>query len=106
MPGQNDTMRLQLAMAFGQGTGSMIADADALDRLLSEQVKTITNASGNWNSSHWAFIELVRRLGQMSAARAAMERSAVIRWEHIAWAIPAVMELCPCLDRPATRFAV
>jgi hypothetical protein len=99
-------MRLQLAMAFGQGAGHMLADADALDRLLLEQTTIIANAAAGWNTSHWAFIELVRRLGQLSATRAGMERSAVIRWEHIAWAIPAVMELCPCLDGPPARSAV
>jgi hypothetical protein len=99
-------MRLQLAMAFGQGAGVMIADAEALDRLVTEQTALIANANASWHASHWAFIELVRRLGQVSAARAAMERSAVIRWEHIAWSIPAVMELCPCLDRPPVRGAV
>lgn len=103
MPTNIDTVKLQLAMAFGQGAGSMMATPEALETLLEDQGAIITGAMGNWNASHWAFIELVRRLGQMSAARAAVGGSALIRWTDIAPSLPGVMEICPCLDRMPPR---
>jgi hypothetical protein len=105
MPTETDAVRLQLAIAFGQGAGCMLAEASALERLLLEQNTIITSAIGNWTTSHWAFIELVRRLGQLSATRAAMGGSAVIRWVDIEASLPAVMDLCPCFG-PAHRQAV
>lgn len=100
MPTNIDTVKLQLAMAFGQGAGCMMATAEALESLLADQGAIITNATANWGASHWAFIELVRRLGQMSAVRAAMGGKAEIRWNDIAVSLPGVMEICPCLERP------
>ncbi len=38
---------------------------------------------GNWKANRWAFTELVRTLGQMSAANAAVAGSAEIRWSDI-----------------------
>jgi hypothetical protein len=106
MPTNSDAVRLQLAMAFGQGAGCMLAEASALERLLVEQNAIISGAIGNWTASHWAFVDLVRKLGQVSATRAAMGGSAVIRWADIEASLPAVMDLCPCLDGPALRSAV
>jgi len=103
MPGNIDGVKLQLAMAFGQGAGAMLATAEALETLLAEEGQILVNAMGNWNASHWAFIELVRTLGQLSAARAAVGGSAQIRWADIVASLPAVMDLCPCLEAGARR---
>ncbi len=101
MSEQHDTMKLQLAMAFGQGSGMMLADEDALNKLLSQENELISKARENWPASRWPFLELVRLLGHASATRAAMGGSAVIRWDDVAKALPGVMAQCPCIDRRA-----
>lgn len=101
MPVDIDAVKLQLAMAFGQGAGTMLANAEALQTLLAEEGDIIGNALGNWSASHWAFTELVRTLGQLSATRAAMGGSAEIRWADIAESLPAALGRCPCLDTAA-----
>ena len=93
-----DTVKLQLAMAFGQGAGTMLADREALETLLSEQSDIIERALRDWDASQWAFISLVRMLGQHSAARAAANGSAVIRWEDVKFSLPTVMIICPCSE--------
>jgi hypothetical protein len=97
MLAEHEAVKLQLAMAFGQGAGAMLANAEALDRLLAERGDILVNAMGNWNASRWPFIELVRLLGQVSAARAAAAGSAEIRWVDVAESIVPVLDLCPCL---------
>jgi hypothetical protein len=93
-----DTVKLQLAMAFGQGAGTMLANAEALETLLAEHGAILGSALTNWSASHWAFTELVRTLGQLSAARAAASGSPEIRWSDIEPSIAAVMEICPCIS--------
>ena len=93
-----DSVTLQLAMAFGQGAGVMLADDKALGTLLSHESEVLTQARTNWKANRWAFTELVRILGQLSAAKAAANGSAVIRWEDIAPCVNTVMVLCPCLE--------
>jgi len=99
MPAQIDSVKLRLAMAFGQGAGVLLATDEALERLLSEKGDMLANATVDWNASRWAFTELVRTLGQLSAARAAAEGSAEIQWTHIEASLEAVLSLCPCIDR-------
>ena len=100
-----DTVKLQLAMAFGQGAGTMRAHADALESLLSKEGAVLTLALRDWNGSHWAFTELVRLLGQHSATRAIVGRSALIRWVDIKASLPVIMDLCPCIDHARRRVA-
>jgi hypothetical protein len=97
MLAEKEAVKLQLAMAFGQGAGAMLANAEALDRLLAERGDILVNAMGNWSASRWPFIELVRTLGQLSAARAAAAGSAEIRWVDVESSIQPVLELCPCI---------
>jgi hypothetical protein len=99
MPAQIDAAKLQLAMAFGQGAGVMLANPEALETLLSEHGEILRSAMADWNASRWAFIELVRTLGQLSAARAAANGSAVIRSEDINPSMEVVLSLCPCDER-------
>jgi hypothetical protein len=98
MPAEIDAVKLQLAMAFGQGAGTMLATAEALETLLAEEGEILVNAMGSWSASRWAFTELVRTLGQLSAAHAAAAGSAEIRWTDIAPSIAGVLSLCPCFD--------
>ena len=102
MPANVDTVKLQLAMAFGQGAGAMLATGEAIETLLAEEGQILTSAFSNWNANQWAFIQLVRTLGQISAAHAAAANSAEIRWVDIKSSLRAVMDLCPCFA-PGTR---
>jgi hypothetical protein len=95
-----EAVKLQLAMAFGQGTGVMLAETEALDTLLAEESEVLRSAmTSNWEANRWAFTELVRTLGQVSAVHAAVDGSATIRWKHVQKALPAVMVICPCSVR-------
>jgi hypothetical protein len=98
MPADIDAVKLQLAMAFGQGAGAMLATPEALDTLLAEEGQILANAFGNWSANRWPFIQLVRTLGQLSAAHAAAGGSAEIRWSDIQPSIRPVMDLCPCQE--------
>ncbi len=102
MPHSIETIKLQLAMAFGQGAGVMLASEEALNHLLSGNSDLIEQAAQNWNASHWAFVELVRVMGQMSANHAAANGSAVIRSQDIDACIHVMFDLCPC-NVPAAR---
>ena len=96
MPAEIDGVKLQLAMAFGQGAGAMLASPEALETLLAKEGEVFNRAMRNWNQSRWAFIHLVRTLGQISATKAAMHGSAEIRWSDIEESLPSVMAICPC----------
>jgi hypothetical protein len=91
-----NTIRLQLAMAFGQGAGVMIATGDALNALLSAHGDLVDSAVPNWNTTHWAFIELMRLLGRLSAHKAATRLSPVIEWPDIDACKQVLLDLCPC----------
>jgi len=99
MPADFDAVKLQLTMAFGQGAGAILADGEALQRLISEQNEIIRNALASWAVSRYAFTDLVRLLGQLSAARATGDGRAEISWDDIERSLPAVREICPCLER-------
>jgi threonine/homoserine/homoserine lactone efflux protein len=90
-------MELQLAMAFGQGTGTMMANPEALTFALSEQKDVISRAAGDWAASKYALFELVRLVGQIAAVHAAHDVKAEIQITHVKLAIPAALDVCPCL---------
>jgi hypothetical protein len=96
MASEIDGVKLQLAMAFGQGAGAMLADPTALEKLLAEKGTLLDKALKNWDASRFAFTELVRTLGQVSATRAAARKGAAIMWTDIEESLPDVLELCPC----------
>ena len=93
---ETEALKLQLAMAFGQGAGAMLANPEALEKLLAEEGDVLSNAMANWNESRWAFTQLVRTLGQLSAVNAAVAGSAEIRWSDISKSLSPVMTICPC----------
>lgn len=93
----SQAIQLQLAMAFGQGTGTMMASADVLTQGLSEQQEVIARAAGDWAASKFALFELVRLVGQIAAVHAAHDVSAEIQLKHVRIAIPAALQVCPCL---------
>jgi hypothetical protein len=91
-----DTIRLQMAMAFGQGAGCMLANPEALAFALSENTALIERAVGDWTASRPAFIELVRVLGQVAATKAAVDGSPEIEKRHIEYGLHIVLKVCPC----------
>jgi hypothetical protein len=92
-----DAIQLQMAMAFGQGAGCMLANPEALAFALSENAGLIERARGDWVASRPAFIELVRMLGQIAATRAAVDGSPEIERRHVEFGLQAVLAACPCL---------
>jgi len=94
-----DEVRLQLAMAFGQGAGVMMAAPDAMASGFSSQSTVVTRATENWELNRWALITLVRLSGQIAAAKAAVEGQTEIGSGHIQFAIEAVLGVCPCVAR-------
>src|SRR5262245_56560466 len=99
MPASIDTIRFQLAMAFGQGAGAMVANHDALSMLLSTQGALISRAASDWEATQWALIAFARLLGQLAATHAAAHNSAVIRTQDITAYIDLLLDMCPCHDR-------
>ena len=99
MPGPPlQDVELQLIMAFGQGSGSMMASAEALRAGLSSQQPVIQNAMNRWSSARFALYELVRLAGQIAAARAALDGRPEIDSAHVIDALQIVLGICPCRD--------
>jgi hypothetical protein len=94
-----DSIRLQMAMAFGQGAGSMLATPAALSFAMSSQSKLIERAAGDWSASQFAFIELVRVLGQIAATQAARDGKPRIEEAHVKAGLASVVGICPCFVR-------
>ena len=98
-----ETIKLQLAMAFGQGAGVMGASTEALHHVFATNSSLIEQAAESWGVSRWAFVELTRLLGQSSANHAMRNGSAIIRPQDIDAVINVVMDLCPCNALGITR---
>lgn len=96
MAAKRETVTLQLAMAFGQGAGSMLARPEAIEGLLTKSNAIVDTAVANWDTDPWPFIVLVRMLGQLSATRAAAAGRAEIAAGDITRSLPAAVGLCPC----------
>jgi hypothetical protein len=92
----DEAVRMQMIMAFGQGAGNMLASVAALQWLVTENSADIAKATATWEASRWAFLALVRTLGQVAATRAAMGGSWQIEVTHLQEALPAVRIACPC----------
>ena len=99
-----ELIKLQMAMAFGQGAGSMLAAEEAIGQMFSANSTIVDRAMKDWDASRWAFTELMRVLGQVSAVRAAMDGSGYIRYVHIEAALPAALGLCPCKETDGIRY--
>jgi hypothetical protein len=91
-----EEMQLQLAVAFGQGTGAIPASPDALGFALSSSAVLIRRARGDWDASRHAFVDLVRRMGQISATLAIAGGKAEIGRPHVRAALKIVNPICPC----------
>jgi len=93
-----ELIRLQVAMAFGQGAGAMLASHDALKFLLTEHGAVLERASRDWKAARFAFVDLMRVLGQIAATIAAMDGHWQIEKQHIKQAVPTALGPCPCED--------
>ncbi len=95
---QLDVIRLQAAMAFGQGAGAMLASPDAIQLLLERQGHLLENAARDWERSWFPFIELTRVMGQIAAARAAVNGRWQIGPEDVEGALQVALGPCPCIS--------
>jgi len=103
MPGKTnlETVKLQLAMAFGQGAGSMLAEAAAIERLLADNGVLIKFAEKNWEEVKVPFAHYVRLLGQQAAMRAAAAGRPEIVGTDIRQSAATILRECPCYHRIA-----
>ena len=69
---------LQLAMAFGQGAGTMLATAEALLAAFETYAAAFENRAGNWQAFELRAIEYARALGQAAAWSALSQRRCII----------------------------
>jgi hypothetical protein len=92
-------VQLQIAMAFGQGAGRMLATPEALEHALSEQAALVRRAITDWEESQYPFIELARTTGQMAAAHAVSRSKTVIETVDVDAAIRAALGVCPCFTK-------
>lgn len=76
----------------------MLASPDALNFLVTDQAGLIERAAKDWKASRFAFIELVRVLGQIAATNAAVDKVWEIERRHVEQALPAAFSPCPCLE--------
>jgi len=69
-PGGGDTPRtigLQLAMAFGQGAGALLATAEALETAFDTYAEAFDDRAAEWHAFELRAIEYSRALGQVAA---------------------------------------
>ena len=92
----NDEIRMHMLVAFGQGTGCMFATTEALTMAFAKSSGLMDRAADDWRRSQWAFLQLVRLIGQTAAVRAAIDNSPEIRIQHMDQAMNMVLSLCPC----------
>lgn len=92
-------IQLQLAMAFGQGTGAMMAEAEALRMALDGQTEVVGRALKDWGRTSHTLFQLVRLIGQIAATHAALDRVPEIQRRHVELAIPVAMIVCPCSEK-------
>jgi hypothetical protein len=98
-----EDIRLQLAMAFGQGSSTLGVTSDALSTVMASNAEMIETARGTWDASSFPFLDLVRRLGQISATLAIMDGEPEIKSAHVLKGITIVSKICPCVARQTSK---
>ncbi len=90
-PSTDDPRVLLLAMALGQGAGTMLASSDALETALSYFQHRVQGLSAQeWDTHVLKIVEFTRVLGTLSALHAAQNQRAVIGVEDVNFAIGGV----------------
>jgi hypothetical protein len=87
---ENREKLLQLAMAFGQGAGSMLAAEEGIKTALAPYERKISEVSGRWSQVAVIFIEYARILGHLSAVHAAQAGRCVITSEDVEVGLRAI----------------
>jgi hypothetical protein len=109
-PSEFDTITWQLAMAFGQGAGTMLATPSAVSDALSPYRAYLIDNAGSWNDVALLFIEYSRALGTLSMVNAASRGAAVIDATDVKKALISIRSnkafpLGPCNCLPPFREA-
>jgi len=85
-----ETVGLQLAMAFGQGAGTMPATPEALWATYSMYLSAIKEKIGKWPEIELRTLEYARALGRLAAFNASSNGRIVIDVEDVRAAAPLV----------------
>jgi hypothetical protein len=106
-PSDFETMTWQLAMAFGQGAGTMLATSAAVSEAIAPYRQYLTGNTGSWNSVALLFIEYTRALGRLAMVNAASRGAAVIDAADVKKALLSIrgnqlfpLGPCNCLEAP------
>ena len=98
---------LQLAMAFGQGAGTMLATSAALLAAFTPYAAAFEHRAERWAEFELRAVEYARALGQVAACSAASNRRCVIDVKDVRYALGVVrsntqppLSVCDLTDRP------
>ncbi|HEX6464813.1 MAG TPA: hypothetical protein VFZ98_10180 [Vicinamibacterales bacterium] len=101
------TIGLQLAMAFGQGAGTMLATSAALLAAFNPYAEAFKERVDNWAEYELQAVEYARALGQVAAYAAASNKRCVIDAPDVRYALGVVrrntlapLEPCALTGRP------
>lgn len=81
------TIGLQLAMAFGQGAGAMLATSEALLTAYNAYLPSFERKAGEWPEHELRSLQYARALGFLAAFTAAQNGRAVIDVEDVRTAL-------------------
>jgi hypothetical protein len=84
------TIGLQLAMAFGQGTGTMLATAGALLKAFNTYGASFDDKAASWEDFELRALEYARALGQVAAYAAVKNGRCVIDVDDVQYALGIV----------------
>ena len=100
----------QLAMAFGQGAGTMLATSRALQAAFKPYDSAVRNRLGNWADAELRAVAFARALGHVAAVHAAGRGHCVIDVEDVEYGLDAVrrnelrpLGACDLTDRRANK---
>jgi hypothetical protein len=82
-----DSATLQMAMAFGQGTGGMSATPAAVALAVDKVRPTIEANLRRWDAYALTFLEFSRGFGRLSAHHAATDGRMVVIAGDVSWAL-------------------
>ena len=99
MASENDGKVFQLAMAFGQGAGPLLASEQATVEAASRIATMLEPAFKHWRTSGPIAVGLVRIAGQVAAQRAIERHHLYIEFDDIDWG--ELEKVCGCIPSAA-----
>jgi hypothetical protein len=89
LDGENtlESATLQMAMAFGQGTGGMVATPAAVLLAVESIRPTLEENLKRWDAYALTFLEFSRGFGRLSAHRAVRDGRVVVIRDDVAWSL-------------------